>query len=409
VLSEANNRVAIIGGGFAGLACAHALTQRGINAVVYESSEASGRSSAGVPYLLGRELFRNTFRLIEEVGLSSAIVPIQPYAGQVYRGKIYRHRVASATGLLRFKGLNLADKALLPRMAYLLARYSSLLDFHRPERGMSLDDESVASFIKRELSQNILNQVAGPLISTLFFYGSDETSRLLYLLLAKNMYNTEMSTVWGLAEGLSSRTQMTRRAVEKIRADGDAYIVDEDRFAEVVVAVNGDAVMKIRGMTELLSTADREFFSSCRYQRVVSVAVRTAHPVDGQCYGVSIPRIENLAASTISFIDYIDPSRLLPGEGLLVITGGGREITAEQLLADLHGLYELTETATSAKEWESGMPMFPPGRYRQIAAFNQRSRRSGLYFCGDYLMGPFIEAAITTGLKAAAEITQRGV
>src|SRR5437667_4366201 len=127
------------------------------------------------------------------------------------------------------------------------------------------------------------------------------------------------------------------------------------------------------------------------------------------CYAVSIPRIENMTASTISFIDYIDPSRVPQGEGLLVVSGGGPEITAEQLLADPHRLYDLKETATAVKEWEFGMPKFPPGRYRQIAAFQERSRRPGLFFCGDYLMGPFIEAAITTGLNAGAEIKQRGV
>ena len=230
---EGNRPVAIIGGGLAGLACAHALKRRGVEPVVYESSSrAGGRSDAGVPYLLGREPFQNTFRLIDELGLSSAVVPISPYAGQAYRGKIYRHRVASATGLLRFKGLNLADKALLPRMAYLLARHSSALDFHHPERGLSLDDETVASFIKRELSQNILNQVAGPLISTLFFYGSEETSRLLYLLLAKHMYNTEMSTIRGLAERLSRGTNIVYQRAGPINADRDGYLIDGTRFSQ---------------------------------------------------------------------------------------------------------------------------------------------------------------------------------
>jgi protoporphyrinogen/coproporphyrinogen III oxidase len=405
VLSEGNRPVAIIGGGLAGLTCAYALKRRGIDAVVCESSQAAGgRCDAGVPYLLGRDLFKNTFQLINELGLSSAIVPIEPYAGQVYRGKIYQHRVASATGLLRFKGLNLADKALLPRMAYLLARYSSLVDFHRPERGVSLDDETVATFIKRELSQNILNQVAGPLISTLFFYGSDETSRLLYLLLAKYMYNTQMSTIRGLPERLSNEAKIIHRRVETIGVDGDRYAIDGSEFSRVVVAVNGDAVLKINGMAELLTNEDRRFFTDCRYQRVVNLTVRTERPVDGKCYAVSIPRIENMTASTISFIDYIDPSRVPEGEGLLMVSGGGPEVRAEQLLADLHRLYELRETATSFSEWESGMPKFPPGRYRQIAAFKERSRRPGLLFCGDYLMGPFIEGAITTGLHAAAEI-----
>jgi len=396
--------VAIIGGGLAGLACAHALKRRGIEPVIYESSSlAGGRVDAGVPYFLGRELFQNTFRLIDELGLSSAIVPIAPYAGQLYRGKIYRHRVASATGLLRFKGLNLADKALLPRMAYLLARHSSALDFHHPERGLSLDDETVASFIKRELSQNILNQVAGPLISTLFFYGSDETSRLLYLLLAKYMYNTEMSTIRGLAERLSHGQNIIHQRVAATGVERDGYVINGDPFSSVVLAVNGDAVLSIEGMADLLSEEDRGFFKQCRYEKVVSVAVRTAAPVDGSCYGVSIPRIENMKASTISFIDYIDPSRVSPGEGLLVISGGG-SVTAEELMADLHQLYDIEEAAVTVKEWTSGMPKFPPGRYRQIAAFKERSRRPGLFFCGDYLMGPFIEAAVTTGLKAADSV-----
>jgi protoporphyrinogen/coproporphyrinogen III oxidase len=401
---EGNNVVAIIGGGLAGLACAHALKQRGVETVIYESSRTvGGRSDAGVPYLLGRELFFNTFRLIEELGLASAIVPIAPYAGQVYRGKIYHHRVASATGLLRFKGLNLADKALLARMAFLLARYSSLLDFHHPERGVSLDDETVASFIKRELSQNILNQVAGPLISTLFFYGSDETSRLLYLLLARHMHNTEMSTIRGLSERLANEARIIHENVGAIAVDQNAYLVNGRSFSNVVMAVNGDAVLKIKGMADLLSEEDQKFFSDCHYQRVVNVAVRTARPVDGSCYAVSIPRIENMSVSTISFIDYIDPARVAEGEGLLVASGGG-PVTPEQLLADVHKLYDMKETEISTHEWTSGMPKFSPGRYRQIAAFKKRSRRPGLVFCGDYLMGPFIEAAVTTGLRAAAEV-----
>jgi protoporphyrinogen oxidase len=114
-----------------------------------------------------------------------------------------------------------------------------------------------------------------------------------------------------------------------------------------------------------------------------------------------------MTASTISFIDYIDPSRVAPGEGLLVVTGGGREVTAEHLLADLRKLYKLQEIEVAASEWESGMPKFPPGRYREIAVFKERSRRPGLFFCGDYLMGPFIEAAIATGLKSAEDSFER--
>ena len=380
-----------------------------MDSAVFEASpEPGGRSDAGAPFLLDRDLFRNTFQIIEELGLSSLVLPISPHAGQVYKGKVYHHRVASAAGLLRFKGLNLADKALLPRMAYLLSRFGPSLDFHRPDRGINLDDETVASFIKRELSQNILNQVAGPLSSTLFFYGSEETSRLLYLLLARHMYNTSMSTLQGgfgrVVARLSDHAQVVQRRVERIEIDGAGYVVAGDHFSHVVIAVSGDAVLKIEGVAELLSEEDIQFFRDCQYQRVVSVMVGTERPVDGACYAVAIPRIENMAATTISFPDYMDPSRVPEGEGLLVISGGGPTVSASQLLADLGKLYRAEPKYTTTYEWNSGMPKFRPGRYRQITAFRERSRRSGLFFCGDYLMGPFVEAAITTGLSVAGEL-----
>jgi len=401
-------RVAIVGGGLAGLTCAYALKRRGIEATVFESAPSCGRDVAAL-YLLGPDLFQNTFRLIGDLGLTDDVIPIQPHAGQAYRGQVYRHRVASATGLLSFKGLNILDKALLPRMAYPLARHSSQLDFHHPERGLNFDDETVASFVRRELSQNVLNYVAGPLISTLFFYGSDETSAWLYLVLAKHMYNVRMSTVRGgigrIAAGLSGRLNVAAgRSVGVIAMAGDSYIVEHEHFSDLVIAVPGNAVLGIGGMEAILSDDDREFFHDCRYQRVVSVRVLTERPVDGGCYAVSIPRAENLSAATISFNDYIDPSSVRAGRGLLTISGGGPGVAAASLMDDLKKFYRIEALEAETFEWSSGMPKFPPGRYRQIANFKARQRRAGLFFCGDYLQGPFIEGAVTTGLLAADAI-----
>jgi protoporphyrinogen oxidase len=398
-------QVAIIGGGFAGLTCAFALKRRGIGSTVFEARSNVGGRDAAALFLLSPDLFRNTFQLIRDLGLGHDLISISPHAGQVYKRRVYHHRVASATGLLSFKGLHFSDKALLPRMAYLLARYSSHLDFHRPELGLQFDGESVASFVKRELSQNILNYVAGPLISTLFFYGSEETSNWLYLVLAKHMYNTRMSALRGgmcrlsarLAEGLDIARGETIRSAA---AEGSEYVVNDRRFSHLIVAVPGDAVLAIRGVGEMLGPADQEFFEACTYQRATSVTASTERPVDGRCYAVSIPRVEGFAAATISFHDYVDPSAF-NGQGLLTITGGGPDVTSDRLLTDLRQLYRMEAQSVKVAEWSAGMPKFPPGRYFQIQQFQGRRRRPGLFFCGDYLMGPFVEAAVTTGLRAA--------
>jgi protoporphyrinogen oxidase len=402
-------RVAIIGGGLAGLSCAYGLQRRGVNATVFEATARTGGRDLAAFYLLAPDLFRHTFQLIDEIGLGSEIIPISPHAGQFHKGRVYRHRVSSAAGLLSFKGLNLMDKALLPRMAYLLARHSSELDFHAPERGLNFDNETVAAFVMRELSQNVLNYVAGPLISTLFFYGSDETSAWLYLVLAKHMHNVRMSTVRGgihrIAAALTGDLRIVHDCmIRRVEVDAQSYLVNGERFSDIVLAVPGDAVLRIEGLEGLLGEDDLQFFRECRYQRVVSVEVYTDAPVDGSCYAVSIPRVENLTAATISFLDYIDPSRVRQGKGLLTVSGGGTHVTADRLLADLKALYLVEPQPARTAEWVTGMPAFPPGRYRQIVRFRERQRRPGLFFCGDYLLGPLIEGAIATGLRASQAI-----
>src|SRR5215813_3846066 len=99
-------RIAIIGGGLAGLTCAYSLRERGIASTVFEADATPGGRDAAGPFLLSPDLFRNTFQLIRTLGLERDLISIPPYAGQLHKGRIYRHSVASATGLLSFKGLN---------------------------------------------------------------------------------------------------------------------------------------------------------------------------------------------------------------------------------------------------------------------------------------------------------------
>jgi protoporphyrinogen oxidase len=401
-------RVAIVGGGLAGLTCAFALKQRGISATVFEAADRPGGRLPAACYLLGREQFAHTFRLIESLDLHRDLIEIPPIAGQYYKGHVYHHRVFSVSGLLGFKGLHIADKAMLSRMAYFLLRYGAKLDFHHPERGAAFDDETTAAFVKRELSQNILNYVAGPLISTLFYYSSEETSKVLYLNLAKYMYTIRMETIRGGLERIASRllervNVRHNYPVRSIRPADLGYEITGEKWSHVVIAVPGNDVLAIDGVRDLLSAEDIDFFEKCRYGRAVGVTVTLDKALES-CYALSIPRVEKLKAATVMFHDFIDPSTV-DGGRRATIMGGGDDVQGEQLLDDFERIYRVRPNEWKAAEWKTAMPKFPPGRYRQLAEFLSRSRRPGLLFCGDYLMGPFLEASVTTAQRAADVIS----
>ena len=58
--------------------------------------------------------------------------------------------------------------------------------------------------------------------------------------------------------------------------------------------------------------------------------------------------------------------------------------------------------------WPELVPQFYHGYIRSLAAFKQRRDRSDrIFFAGDYLVGPYTEAALTSGLRAAADIRAR--
>ena len=55
--------------------------------------------------------------------------------------------------------------------------------------------------------------------------------------------------------------------------------------------------------------------------------------------------------------------------------------------------------------WDPMLPQFRAGYLRALQAFLARTERSPrLAFAGDYLIGLYTEAALTSGLRAATEL-----
>src|SRR5690606_14682545 len=65
----------------------------------------------------------------------------------------------------------------------------------------------------------------------------------------------------------------------------------------------------------------------------------------------------------------------------------------------------LEPIASAVHRWDPMLPQFHAGYLRHLAAFSARTDRSPrLAFAGDYLIGPYTEMALTSGMRAATEV-----
>ena len=135
-------------------------------------------------------------------------------------------------------------------------------------------------------------------------------------------------------------------------------------------------------------------------------------------YGVAFPRREGLDLYGLA-VDHWKPGVAPPGAGLVnaALTARARracwdapdaaiaELAIENLARTPIG--RLAPLAAVVHRWSPMLPQFGAGYLPRLARFQTRLERSPrLAFAGDYLVGPYTEAALTSGLRAATEIAR---
>ncbi len=79
------------------------------------------------------------------------------------------------------------------------------------------------------------------------------------------------------------------------------------------------------------------------------------------------------------------------------------DFVAEELARTPVGRLEVRDAVI--QRFAPMLPVFYPGFLARLARFGRRINRSPrIAFAGDYLVGPTVEAALTSGMRAASEI-----
>jgi protoporphyrinogen/coproporphyrinogen III oxidase len=442
----------VVGGGISGLVCAYALRKAGIEAQLFEASERAGgliRSEGCDGFLLemGPQSLSGTAALrslCAEIGIAGQIVQASPSSPRyvVIDGKLQSVPL-SLPGLLKSSLLGMRTKLSLGRDA--------LGNSKPPE-----EDESVADFVRRKFTPELLDRLAGPFISGIYAGDPERLSlraafpqvheaeksagsviRGLKRLVEKSEGPRERPTLFSFREGTELLVRTLRKrlgAAVQLRTEVTCMASDSsgDSFELALRSAGQESSVSTKCLIvatptdvagRLLAGLNPEFdglLSEIAYAPVATVAlgyrrVVVGHSLDG--FGFLVPRSAGLRT-----LGTVWNSSLFPGgtpEGYVLLTsfvGGATDPDAVKLpTADLAALVHRQIAAllqiregpgfSHASVYPRALPQYNLGHVKRLAALEElRQRTPGLWLAGNYLRGPAVGACVEQSLSVSQDV-----
>jgi oxygen-dependent protoporphyrinogen oxidase len=431
--------VLVVGGGVAGLACAWRLQQRGHTVHVLEREAAAGgrmRSERVGDYIIDRGAqfiasgYQNLRRVADELGIGNRIRPVALARNAMLRdGRLLPGDYDSPLAFLRSPLLSPRAKARLPRVLWELWRHRRILDPLRPELAAEIDDEDLASYLRRIVGDENLEYLFGPALSATFDSDPEDLSGAFGLLALRfvtggfkllcfegglGLFTQTLAQGLHVLSGCEAVSVETESGGARVRYR--SALGDREALADAaVVCVPGTRVATI---CPRLTEAEQAFFANVHYVRgMLAFLLFAKAPPTLPYYGVAFPRREGIELYGLA-VDQHKPGVAPPGAGLVNVALTERAAARlwEAPDADVieHVLSSLARTPIGplaphtglVHRWDPMLPQFRAGYLRHLAAFLRRpqpARSPRLAFAGDYLVGPYTECALTSGLRAADE------
>jgi oxygen-dependent protoporphyrinogen oxidase len=446
----------LIGAGISGLACAHALRQAGVDAHVLETSPRAGGIIQSIQHdefllELGPQSFSGTAPLLQlcrDLAIERQLVEAPPRAA----------RYILIDGTLR--PVPLSPPAFLSsRFVGTHTKWAILRDA-LGRSAPPAQEESIAAFVRRKFSPELLEKLVGPFVSGIYAGDPEKLSLRAAFPQLHEAEESAGSIVRGMMRAakrnrhsgqqrptlLSFRdgnATLPRALAEKL---GSALYLDArvrairrssppEQFL-VCASVNGSertfATQNLVMATPtdiaatLLADLSSEFrapLNAIEYApvAVVSLGYRTSHigrPLDG--FGFLVPRSSGLQILGSVWNSSLFPARAPAGNALLTSFVGGAtnpasaRRTPEQLAAIVHRefspILHLAQppTFSHVTVYERAIPQYNLGHLARIKALEDaRADFPGLFFAGNYLHGPAIGACVEQAQAVASQILRR--
>ena len=251
--------VAVIGGGVSGLVTALMLKRAGVDAVVLERDNRIGgrlksmrvgdcNFDVGVVGLLGS--YDETAQLIRELGLGARLTKPAVKMAVIRDGQRMALDLATPIrAVWNTRLLSGAAKLRMARLAPKLLGWWGRLKFDGMQPLASVDSESIGAFAKRELNDEILEYLIGPIIRTVW-QREPEDAPLVDLMwtlkhFAPRMYAVDRQ-LQAFTDALGTQVRvLLNTGVRSVREDAQGVMIEVEReggvstqrYAQAVIAL----------------------------------------------------------------------------------------------------------------------------------------------------------------------------
>ncbi len=432
--------IIVIGGGIAGTAAAHSLIERDYEVTIIEKNDYLGgrvrsRRVNGTMVDMGAgfttNAYRNIHTFLKDTGLAPQLYRQHGQSGILRGGKV---RMATLGTLLGNETLSIGAKVQVVPILFQILKGWRQIDVHAPWRAYKYDDTSVDAMFNSQAGKEFLEYVLQPILNGYFYWTPEQTSRAILLSIGKALLQGGTYRLQGglqqipekAAEG--SNVLLGHDVTKVEQAPNNIYVVTvqhagktlELRADGIVCATTASVVPKIIAN---LNQQQKDFFASIQYSStaLVSYALQPGDKTNDQ--GIAFPRKEgrSLAAITVSpepkpqtapistikaYSSGVAAKALLKASDDEIATLLTNEMNAtHKTMID-----KIDPTSRLVQRWPEALPLFEKGHFIKLRSFANgevESKTQALVFAGDYIGGPLMEGAFTSGVQAAARLDQK--
>jgi protoporphyrinogen/coproporphyrinogen III oxidase len=229
---SARARVAVVGGGVAGLAAAHRLVERGVSDIVLLEAGARLGGSIATEHAGGFTIEAGADSLLTEkpwaVGLCErlGVRLVGTREGERRTYVVHDGRLAPLPeGFLLLAPTDLAALAASPLFSW-RGKLRMALDVVLP-RGADVPDESVAHFVRRRLGREAFERVAEPLVGGIYTADAERLSLAATMPRFRELERRHRSVILGLRAGAgASRAAGARYSLFAAPAGGAGALIE---------------------------------------------------------------------------------------------------------------------------------------------------------------------------------------